>query len=172
MSEVITTEDNTYLTFYLDSELYGVNIRMVREVLEYTPFTRVPMMADFMRGVINVRGHVVPVVDLRCKFGLDAAEKTVNSCIIIFELESDGESSIMGALVDGVQEVLNIMPEQVEAAPRLGHRIDTRFIRGIGKLTDQFVILLDIQAIFCLDELTAMAHLSRVEAASEEAALA
>ena len=169
MSDAISMENNTCLTFYLDGELFGLSIGAVREVLEYTPFTRVPMTADFMRGVINVRGQVVPVVDLRRKFGLAAAEKTVNTCIIIVELESGGESSIMGALVDGVQEVLDIMPDQIEAAPRLGHRIDNRFIRGIGKLTDQFVILLDIQAIFSLDELAAMSHSSRAETASAEA---
>lgn len=152
-----TTEKNqsdTYLTFYLDEELFGLNIHMVREVLEYTSVTRVPMTADYMRGVINVRGHVVPVVDLRQKFGLEKIEETVNTCIIIVELDIEGESSTMGALVDGVQEVLDIAPAQIESSPRLGSRIDTRFIQGIGKLDDRFVILLDIQTIFSTKELS------------------
>ena len=161
MKEETTVTGNTYLTFHLDGELFGLNIHLVREVLEYTAITRVPMTADFMRGVINVRGHVVPVVDLRRKFGLAKAEQTVNTCIIIVELEVDGESSTMGALVDGVQEVLDIMPGQIETTPRLGSRIDTRFIQGIAKQNDDFVILLDIQAIFSMDELSLLAEMHR-----------
>ena len=121
------------------------------------------MTADYMRGVINVRGRVVPVVDLREKFGLETAENTVDTCIIIVELDIDGESSTMGALVDGVQEVLTIAPEQIEVSPRLGGRIDTRFIQGIGKLDGEFVILLDIQAIFSLEELTRLAEMDHHE---------
>ena len=167
MKEEITVAENTYLTFHLDKELYGLNIHLVREVLEYTAITRVPMTADFMRGVINVRGHVVPVVDLRRKFGLAKAEQTVNTCIIIVELEVDGESSTMGALVDGVQEVLDIMPGQIETTARLGSRIDTRFIQGIAKQNDDFVILLDIQAIFSMDELSLLAEMHREDEALE-----
>jgi purine-binding chemotaxis protein CheW len=161
MAETIDVQMNTYLTFILDEELYGLNIHLVREVLEFTPITRMPMTAEFMRGVINVRGHVVPVVDLRRKFGLAATAQTVNTCIIIVELEVDGESSTMGALVDGVQEVLDIQPAQIEAAPRMGTKINTRFIQGIGKLGDRFVILLDIQAIFSMDELYMLAEMQQ-----------
>jgi purine-binding chemotaxis protein CheW len=163
MNETKNTQSNTYLTFYLEEELFGLNIQLVREVLEYTPVTRVPMTAEFMLGVINVRGHVVPVVDLRQKFGLKKTEQTVNTCIIIVELEMEGESSTMGALVDGVQEVMDITPEQIEKSPRLGSRIDTRFIQGIGKLTDRFVILLNIQAVFSMEELTMIADMQQQE---------
>ncbi len=159
MNDTKNIQSETYLTFHLGKELFGLNIQEVREVLEYIPVTKVPMTADFMRGVINVRGHVVPVVDLRRKFGLAETEQTVNTCIIIVELEIEGESSTMGALVDGVQEVLDISPEQIEASPRLGSRIDTRFIQGIGKLVEQFVILLDIQAIFSMEELSMLAEI-------------
>jgi purine-binding chemotaxis protein CheW len=161
MNDTKNDRNNTYLTFYLDEELFGLNIQMVREVLEYTPVTRVPMTADFMLGVINVRGHVVPVVDLRRKFGLNRTEQTVNTCIIIVEIAIEGESSTMGALVDGVQEVMDIMPEQIEKSPRLGSRIETRFIQGIGKLTDRFVILLNIQSVFSLDELSMIAEMQQ-----------
>ncbi len=167
MNDINDEQSNTYLTFYLDEELFGLNINLVREVLEYTAVTRVPMTADYMRGVINVRGHVVPVVDLRSKFGLDQADQTVNTCIIIVELNVDGESSTMGALVDGVQEVLNIQPEQIEAAPRLGSKIDGRFIQGIAKKADDFVILLDIQAIFSIHELSILTEIHRQEEALE-----
>ncbi|MEW6077355.1 MAG: chemotaxis protein CheW [Thermodesulfobacteriota bacterium] len=161
MNDTKNAQSNTYLTFYLDEELFGLNIQMVREVLEYTPVTRVPMTADFMLGVINVRGHVVPVVDLRRKFGLNRTEQTVNTCIIIVEIAIEGDSSTMGALVDGVQEVMDIMPEQIEKSPRLGSRIETRFIQGIGKLTDRFVILLNIQSAFSLDELSMIAEIQQ-----------
>lgn len=163
MNENEQNQSNTYLTFYLDEELFGLKILMVREVLEYTPITKVPMTAEFMRGVINVRGHVVPVVDLRQKFGLEAVEQTINTCIIIVELDVDGESSTMGALVDGVQEVLDIAPEQIEDSPRLGSKIDTRFIQGIGKLGERFVILLDIQAIFSNQELSMISNMQHQE---------
>ena len=164
MNDITDIQTNTYLTFHLDEELFGLNIHLVREVLELTDITRVPMTAEYMRGVINVRGHVVPVVDLRQKFGLTQTQQTVDTCIIIVELDIDGESSTMGALVDGVQEVLTIAPEQIEASPRLGSRIDTRYIQGIGKLGEQFVILLDIQAIFSLNELAMLAEMNEEEA--------
>ncbi len=154
MSNASTTQSTTYLTFYLDQELFGLNIETVREVLEYTKITKVPRTEEYMRGVINVRGHAVPVVDLRLKFGLDQGEQTVDTCIIIVELELEGEASTMGILVDGVQEVLDIPPEQIEKPPRLGNKIDTQFIRGIGKLEDRFVIILDIQSVFTEHELT------------------
>jgi purine-binding chemotaxis protein CheW len=169
MNEKTDVQGNTYLTFNLDEELFGLNIHLVREVLEFTPVTRVPMTAEFMRGVINVRGHVVPVVDLRCKFGLASAEQTVNTCIIIVELEVDGERSTMGALVDGVQEVLDIMPGQIEAAPRMGSRIDSKFIQGIGKLGDRFVILLEIQSIFSMDELFMLSEMQQQQKVEETA---
>ena len=159
MNNATSLQNNTYLTFYLDEELFGLDITLVREVLEYTAITKIPMTANFIRGVINVRGNVVPVVDLRRKFGLEKIEQTVNACIIIVELEVDGESSTMGALVDKVQKVLDILPEQIEKPPRLNSKIGTNFIRGIGKLAEQFVILLDIQTIFSMDELSLLADI-------------
>ena len=163
MNQANNLQSNTHLTFFLDGDLFGLNIQVVREVLEYTPITRVPMTADFMRGVINVRGHVVPVIDLRKKFGLAEGQRTAETCIIIVELEADGETATMGALVDGVREVLDIPPDRIEAAPRLGSRIDTRFINGIGKLAEGFVILLDIQAIFSDRELSMIADIQQTE---------
>jgi purine-binding chemotaxis protein CheW len=141
----------TYLTLYLDLELYGLSIHSVREVLEYTSVTRVPRSAESMRGVINVRGQAVPVLDLRAKFGLAEKDRTVDTCIIIVELNVQGETSVMGLLVDGVREVLDILPEKIEAASRLGSSINTCFIAGLAKLEDTFVILLNIEQL-CADE--------------------
>ncbi|MEW6080034.1 MAG: chemotaxis protein CheW [Thermodesulfobacteriota bacterium] len=165
----IGNSNNTYLTFYLDGEMFGLNIHMVREVLEYTAITRVPMTVDFMRGVINVRGRVVPVMDLRRKFSLPATAPTIQTCIIIVDLNVDGESSILGALVDDVQEVLDILPDQIEAAPRLSGKINRQFIHGIGKLGDRFVMLLDMRAVFSLEELNAITEINHQEESSRQA---
>jgi purine-binding chemotaxis protein CheW len=161
MTDTGNAQSNTYLTFYLDGEMFGLNIHMVREVLEYSAITRVPMTVDFLRGIINVRGRVVPVMDLRRKFGLPPAAPTIRTCIIIVDLNVGGESSILGALVDDVQEVLDILQAQVEDAPRMGGKIAGRFLQGIGKLGDRFVLLLDMREVFSVEELTAITEINR-----------
>jgi purine-binding chemotaxis protein CheW len=148
MSSSSQTGERTFLTFFLGQELYGLHIATVREVLEYTSITKVPKAAESMRGVINVRGHAVPVIDMRKQFGLEEAERTVDTCIIIVEPEMHGQLVTTGILVDGVQEVLHIAAENVEPAPKLGSSIDSRVIQGMGKVDDRFVILLDMQEMF------------------------
>ncbi|MBU1168777.1 MAG: chemotaxis protein CheW [Proteobacteria bacterium] len=147
-------ETSQYLTFTLDEEVYALDIKQVREVLDFTEITKVPRMPGFMRGVINLRGGVVPVVDLRLKFGLTKTEKKVDTCIIIMELTLDGETTRIGALADSVREVLNLEPDQIEPAPKLGMRLKTDFIKGMGKKNDEFIIILDIDKIFSSDELS------------------
>jgi purine-binding chemotaxis protein CheW len=142
------TESSQYLTFKLDQELYAVDIAKVREVLEFTAVTKVPRTPDFMRGVINLRGNVVPVVDMRLKLGLTQTEKTVNTCVIITEVEVDGEKTVLGALTDSVQEVIDLDADQIVPPPRMGTRIDTEVIRGMGKRDDHFLIILDIDRVF------------------------
>jgi purine-binding chemotaxis protein CheW len=153
MSIAEATEATQHLTFKLDDEVFAVDISKVREVLEFTSVTKVPQTPDFMCGVINLRGGVVPVVDLRLKFGMQQAEKTVNTCIIIVEVSLDGDSTVLGALVDSVQEVFDFEADQIEPAPKIGTRLNTDFIRGMGKRDDQFIIILDIDKIFSSDEL-------------------
>jgi len=143
-----------YLTFRLGAEVFALEITQVREVLDYTPFTRVPRMPEFMRGVINLRGSVVPVVDLRLKFGMSATERTLNTCIIIAEVAIEGERMLLGALADSVQEVIDLDPGQIEPPPRLGTSIHTEFIRGMGKRDERFVIILDVDRVFSNDDLT------------------
>ena len=152
MSLSAITETAQYLTFKLEDEVFALDISKVREVLDFTKITKVPQTPDFMLGVINLRGSVVPVVDMRLKFGLDKAETTVNTCIIIVEIELDGEITVLGALVDSVQEVMEIGPDQVEPPPRIGARLDTKFIKGMGKKDDEFIIILDIDKVFSADE--------------------
>ncbi|HBG04703.1 MAG: chemotaxis protein CheW [Geobacteraceae bacterium GWC2_58_44] len=147
------TETTQYLTFKLEDELFALDIGKVREVLDFTTITKVPRTPDYMRGVINLRGSVVPVLDLRLKFGMEKAEKTVNTCVIIVEVEMGGEKVVMGAMADAVQEVLDLEPDQIEPPPRIGTRLNTDFIKGMGKHAEQFIIILDIDEVFTADEL-------------------
>lgn len=156
MAETGSVDINQYLTFKLDGEVFGLSIGKVREVLDFTTVTRVPQTPPYMRGVINLRGSVVPVMDLRLKFSMAKTEKTVNTCIIIAEIELEGETTILGALADSVQEVLDLEPDQIEPPPRIGTRMRTEFIRGMGKHGDEFIILLDINKVFSADEIAAI----------------
>jgi len=153
MGEAAVEMSNQYLTFTLDDEVFALEIAKVREVLEFNGVTKVPRTPEFMRGVINLRGSVVPVVDLKRKFGMGATERTVDTCVIITEVELEGDRAILGTLADSVQEVLDLEPGQIEPPPRMGTRLSTEFIRGMGKRDEQFLILLDIDKVFSADEL-------------------
>jgi purine-binding chemotaxis protein CheW len=148
------TEAIQYLTFQLEEEVFAFDIAKVREVLDFTDVTRVPQTPEFMRGVINLRGNVVPVVDMRLKFGMPATPKTVNTCVIIVEVTVDDEALVLGAMADSVQEVLDLEQNQIEPAPRIGTRLNTEFIRGMGKRGEEFIIILDIDRVFSSTELS------------------
>lgn len=154
------TEVRQYLTFKLEGEIFALDVGKVREILDYTSITKVPQTPDFMKGVINLRGSVVPVVDMRLKFGIPAQEKTVDTCIIVVEIAIDGEVTILGALVDSVQEVFELEPSQIESAPRIGTKLRTDFILGMGKRDDQFVIILDIDKVFSYEELDTVQNMT------------
>ncbi len=164
MDDKLSTTLRQYLTFTLDKELYAMDIAKVREVLEYTEITRVPRTPEFLRGVINVRGRAVPVVDMRLKFGMTRTVPTVNTCIIISEVELDGESTVLGALADSVQEVFDLEPDQIEPAPRLGARINSDFIDGMGKQGEDFIIILNIDKVFSAEELSVVMNTGDKEA--------
>ncbi|TVQ24327.1 MAG: chemotaxis protein CheW [Spirochaetaceae bacterium] len=153
MSDTVQTADNQYLTFTLDGEQYAVEVGKVKEVLEFTDLTKVPRTHDFMRGVINLRGSVVPVVDLRLKFDMGKTEQTIDTSIVVMEVGIDSEVVVIGTLADSVQEVIGLNDQQIEPAPNIGTAIDNKFIRGIGKLEDRFIIILDIDRIFKDEEL-------------------
>jgi len=148
---------NQYLTFSLSDELYALEVSKVKEVLEYQPITRVPKTPDFMRGVINVRGGIVPIVDLRLKFDLPAQEQTVDTCIIVLEIAIENETITVGTIADNVHEVVEIQPEEIEPTPKIGTRLDTDFIEGIGKNNDRFLVILNIDKILTSEEITSMA---------------
>ncbi len=168
MSEAGITETAQYLTFKLDGEVFALDITKVREVLDFTTVTKVPRTPEFMRGVINLRGSVVPVVDLRLKFGMTKTEKTVNTCVIIVEVAVDNETTVLGALADSVQEVMDLEPDHIEPAPKIGTRLNTEFIKGMGKRDSNFVIILDVDKIFSTDEL-ALVQATREKSAAESA---
>jgi len=164
MTTTATMETMQYLSFKLEDEVFALDITKVREVLDYTTITKVPRTPEFMRGVINLRGSVVPVVDLRLKFGMTKTEKTVNTCIIIVEVMVDGEIGVLGALADSVQEVMDLGPEQIETAPRIGTWLNTEFIKGMGKRDNSFIIILDVDKVFSTDELVLVNNAGRVSA--------
>ena len=154
MSVAEISQLTQYLTFKLQEEIFALDISTVREVLDFTIITKVPKTPEFMRGVINLRGSVVPVIDLRLKFGMAVTEKTANTCIIIVEVKVDGETVILGVLADSVQEVMDLENDQIEPAPRIGTHLKTEFIKGMGKRNDQFLMILDIDKVFSFNELT------------------
>ena len=154
------SETANYLTFTLDTEVFAVDISQVREVLDFTTVTRVPRTPEFMLGVINRRGGVVPVIDLRLKFGMPKSEKTIVGCIIIVEVKIEDEATMIGALADSVQEVIELTSEAIEPAPKIGTKLNTEFILGMGKRNDEFIIILDIDKVFSVDELTVVQEAS------------
>lgn len=147
------TEITQYLTFNLSDELFAVDVAKVREILDFTTITKIPQTPEFMKGVINLRGSVVPVVDMRLKFSMSGTENTVNTCIIVMEVDMSNETVVVGALADSVQEVLELDPDQVEPAPHIGTSLNTDFLKGIGKHNDAFIMILNIDMVFSIDEL-------------------
>jgi len=150
------TETVQYLTFKLADEIFAIDVAKVREILEYTSITKVPQTPEFMRGVINLRGSVVPVVDLRLKFGMEPTEQTINTCIIVVEVTIEGDTTVLGALADSVQEVVEMEPEQIEPPPHIGTRLNTDFIKGMGKHDENFIMILDIDRVFSEQEMAAV----------------
>lgn len=142
-----------FLTFRLSDEVFALEITKVREVLEFSAITKVPRVPEFMRGVINLRGSVVPVLDLRLKFGMTRTEKTVNTCVIIVEVEIENEQILLGALADSVKEVMDMDMAQIEPPPKIGTRLNTEFLKGMGKDSDNFVMILDINKVFSVNEI-------------------
>lgn len=164
------TNQNQFLTFALGGEVYAIEILSIREIIDYGNLTAVPMMPAFIRGVINLRGSVVPVVDLAARFDGESAEITKRTGIIIIEV-ADGETTMnIGAVVDSVNEVLEIPPGDIEPSPSFGTRIRTDFIRGMGKVDGKFLVLLDVASVLSVDELSLLdevQHQAQVETPAE-----
>jgi purine-binding chemotaxis protein CheW len=149
-------EASQYLTFTLGEEVFALDIRTVREIIQHGPMTTVPLMPAFVRGVINLRGAVVPVIDLQARFGRPGAEVGKKTCIIIFDAERNGERTELGLLVDAVSEVVEIPADMIEPPPNFGASVRRDFIRGMGKQGGRFVILLEPDKAFDVEEMAAM----------------
>ena len=147
-------KEGKYLTFALAQEEYGLEILKVREIIGYMEITAVPQTPHHVKGVINLRGQVIPVVDLRAKFGMDTTEVTEETCIIVVEIAQDNRTFQTGIVVDHVQEVLDIKGSDIEDAPQFGASVDTDFILGMGKIGESVKILLDIDKVLAGDNLS------------------
>jgi len=156
-------EQSQYLTFLLSGELFAIPILNIKEIIEYGSLTTVPMMPAFIRGVINLRGSVVPVVDLAVRFGRKASDVTRRSCIVIIEVESGDETQDIGVVVDAVNEVLEIPRNEVEQTPSFGARIRADFIRGMGKINGKFVIILAVNHVLSIDEMAVLSQMGGAE---------
>lgn len=157
-----------YLTFALAQELFAVDIHAVREIIEYGHLTSVPMMPPSILGVINLRGAVVPVIDLGLRFGGSATVIGPRTCIVILEIATDDGLRVIGMVVDAVSEVLELSADQIEPAPSFGNRIRADFIRGMGKVNDRLVVLLDVGRVLSDDEISLLEQAGTQRAPAQE----
>lgn len=156
-------ECEQYLTFYLQNEIFGLSIQPIREISEYGKVTPVPMMPGYVRGVINLRGNVVPVIDLPVRFGWETSPLNKRTCIVIVELSSkEGNRTELGIVIDSVSEVLDIPRENICAPPSLGSKVRTDFISGMGKVGEDFIVLLNASKVLSLDELAELKQVSDI----------
>ena len=153
VNKAVQDREGKYLTFALANEEFGLEILKVREIIGIMEITAVPQTPEYVRGVINLRGQVIPVIDLRAKFGMEATETTDQTCIIVVEISQDDRKFNTGIVVDHVQEVLDIVGDQIEDAPQFGSNVATDFILGMGKIGDSVKILLDIDKVLSCEEL-------------------
>jgi len=161
--QAVAATGKQYLTFTVGAEAFGIGIVSIREIVEYRRPTDVPMMPAFMRGVINLRGRVVPVIDLSVRFGRAPIEVARRTCIVILEIHQDGERHEIGVAVDAVSAVIEIADADIEPAPSFGANLRSDFISGMGKVGEKFVIILDIERVLSMDELTALTAMAQGE---------
>ncbi len=143
----------TFLSFTLEEEVFAINVSKVINILEMKPITRVPRTPQFLKGVINLRGTVLPVIDLRLKFGLPEKEATVDTSIIVLNIEKDGEAVLLGILVDAVKEVLEFKTDEIAPSPSIGTKYDSGFIQGMWRIEESFIMVLDIDKVFSIEEI-------------------
>jgi purine-binding chemotaxis protein CheW len=153
---VAAEKPRQYLAFVLGGETFAMEIRSIKEVIQYGALTQVPMMPDFIRGVINLRGSVVPVIDLAVRFGRPPSEVSRRTCVVVLEVEHQEEDLVLGFIVDQVRAVLDIDAADIEPPPAFGSSLRSDFLAGIGKVDGEFVILLEVDHVLSLDELSAI----------------
>lgn len=155
-----TNKTGKYLTFSLEDEEYGIGILKVKEIIGMMPITSVPRTPDFVKGVINLRGKVIPVIDLRSKFDMKSIPYNERTCIIVVEIDADDTTVLVGIVVDSVSEVLNIKEEDIEETPTFGTKLDTQYILGMAKMEGGVKILLNIDRVLSTEEITAIERVS------------
>jgi purine-binding chemotaxis protein CheW len=160
-------QQRQYLTFMLGGEVFAIGILSIKEIIEYGNLTEVPRMPEFIRGVINLRGAVVPVIDLGARFGKQPTAVSRRTCIVIIEVEHEGEQQVVGVMVDAVNEVLDIAAGEIEPPPSFGAKIRADFIRGMGKVEGRFVIILNVDHVLSLDEMATLSGIETGTAISE-----
>ena len=153
MNMTENSQQTQYLTFHLAGEEYAVGILKVKEIIEYGTLTLVPQTPPSVRGVINLRGNVVPVIDLAIKFGMPQSPITDRTCIVIVEVDMDGETTVMGVVADSVSQVIDLPPSEILPPPAFGTRIKVDFLHGMGKADKKFFLILDIDKVLCIEEL-------------------
>ena len=156
-----------YLTFLIGKEVFAIGIADIREIIEYREPTTVPMMPSFIRGVLNLRGRVVPVIDLLVRFGRESAEASRRTCIVILEVEHEDEQQNIGIVVDAVKAVLDIADTDIEPPPSFGARLRSDFVSGMGKVHDEFVIILDTEHVLSIEELSMLAGIDESDQTNE-----
>lgn len=156
----VDDDENQYLTFIVGDEIFAIGILVIKEIIEYSALTEVPMMPDCVRGVINLRGRVVPVVDLAVRFGKATTVPGRRTCNVIVEVGDEGERQDIGIMVDAVNQVLEIPDTEIEPAPGFGTKLRPDFIAGMGKVDEQFVIILDVDAVLSVDDLSRIKELT------------
>ncbi len=152
--KAIAQREGKYLTFKLLDEEYGLGILKIKEIIGVMPITTVPQTPEFVKGVINLRGKVIPVISLRLKFGMEEGEYTDKTCIVVVEMESSAGIILIGIVVDTVSEVLNIKEQDIEDTPTFGTKLDTEYILGMAKMEGSVKILLDIDRVLSADEIS------------------
>jgi purine-binding chemotaxis protein CheW len=168
METLKTAEEvQQFLTFHIAGEEYAAGITRVREIIEYDTVTRVPKTHDFIRGVINLRGGVVPVIDLAVKFGLPESSVTRSTCIVVLELVLNGETTTMGIVADSVSQVVDLTPADIEKVPSFGTRVNTDYLLGMAKLGKKFALILDVDRVLSLEELEKVAAVEKGELQQE-----
>ncbi len=156
MTKAIVDKEGKYLTFSLDNEEYGIGILKIKEIIGMMPITSVPQTPAFVKGVINLRGKVIPVVDLRLRFGMEEMAYSERTCIIVVEIEGTAGTVMIGIVVDAVSEVLNVKGEDIEDTPTFGTKLNTDYILGMAKMEGGVKILLDIDQVLSADEVVAL----------------
>jgi purine-binding chemotaxis protein CheW len=167
--QAVAAQGRQYLTFAVGGESFAIAIASIKEIIEYRKPTDVPMMPAFMRGVINLRGRVVPVIDLSVRFGREPIQAARRTCIVILEVHQDGAAHDIGVLVDAVSAVLEIADAQIEPAPSFGANLRAEFISGLGKIGEKFVIILDIEKVLSIEELSTLTAVTAEGAVAQAA---